>query len=236
MIKALRSVEMDQGGQCGEIPRVAPACDAPTITGVSSGKTNGFYDTGDIIDIDVTFSRAVTSVGDVTVTLETGDVDQSCTFAVLDSTTGTCDYTVQDGDVSNDLNVLSISGTIADPDEWAITNFTPAVNLAVNKNIKINSAYTAYVGLFRPSTHTFYLKSANNASASSTKIIWGKSTDIPLVGDWDGDGIDTIGLFRPSTHTFYLKSANNASASSTKIIWGKSTDIPLVGDWDGERD
>jgi len=110
----------------------------PTITSVSSDKTNGTYGIGEVIDIDVTFDEAVTSTGSVTVTLETGDTDRTCTFTVSNSTTGTCNYTVQAGDTSADLTVSSISGTIADQSANAMVNFVPATNLAANKALVID--------------------------------------------------------------------------------------------------
>ncbi len=113
---------------------------APTITNVSSDKANGSYTVGEVIDIDVTFSESVTSTGNVTVTLETGATDRTCTFAVSASTTGTCNYTVQSGDASSDLTVNSISGTIADGAANAMSNFAPATNLASNKAIVIDTA------------------------------------------------------------------------------------------------
>ncbi|MFC1637981.1 fibronectin type III domain-containing protein [Patescibacteria group bacterium] len=112
---------------------------APTITSITSDKANGSYATGEVIDIDVTFSEAVTSTGDVTVTLETGTIDRTCTFAVSNSTTGTCNYTVQDGDTSADLTVSSISGTIQDQSGNSMTNFTPTTNLAANKALVIDT-------------------------------------------------------------------------------------------------
>ncbi len=112
---------------------------APTITSVSSDKVNGSYTVGQVIDIDVTFSEAVTSTGNVTVTLETGATDRTCTFSVSNSTTGTCNYTVQAGDTSADLTVASISGTIRDAALNSMSNFTPATNLAANKNIVIDT-------------------------------------------------------------------------------------------------
>jgi len=118
----------------------------PTITNVSSDKANGTYGVGEVIDIDVTFSEAVTSTGNVTVTLETGTTDRTCTFLVSNSTTGTCNYTVQSGDTSGDLNVNSISGTIRDQALNSMTNFTPAANLASNKNIVINTAAATLIG------------------------------------------------------------------------------------------
>ncbi|HTE48288.1 MAG TPA: peptidoglycan-binding protein, partial [Candidatus Paceibacterota bacterium] len=49
---------------------------------------------------------------------------------------------VQAGDSTNDLNVSSISGTIADLAGNALTNFTPATNLATNKAIVIDTTTT----------------------------------------------------------------------------------------------
>ena len=112
---------------------------APTITNISSDKADGSYKAGDVVDIDVTFSEAVTSTGNVTVTLETGDTDRTCIFTVSSETTGTCNYTVQAGDTSSDLTVSLISGTIADGASNAMTNFTPVTNLAVNKALVIDT-------------------------------------------------------------------------------------------------
>jgi len=111
---------------------------APTITNISSDTANGLYGDGKVIDIDVTFSESVTSTGNVTVTLETGENDRTCTFSISAGTSGSCNYVVQTGDSSYDLNVKSVSGTIADDADNAMINFTPATNLADNKNILIN--------------------------------------------------------------------------------------------------
>ena len=82
---------------------------------------------------------------------------------------------------------------------------------------------TSKVGVFRPSTYIFYLKKGD----VTTPISFGASTDIPITGDWDGDGVTEIGVFRPSTHIFYLKKG----AVTTPISFGASTDIPITGKW-----
>ena len=112
---------------------------APTITSISSDKAAGSYKAGEVIDIDVTFSETVTSTGNVTVTLETGDTDRTCTFSVSGATTGTCNYTVQAGDTSSDLTASSVSGTIADAAGNAMSNFTPTTNLADNEALIIDT-------------------------------------------------------------------------------------------------
>ena len=58
---------------------------------------------------------------------------------------------------------------------------------------------------------------------------------IPVVGDWDGDGIDTGGhvtgrlLFR-----FRLLNANIAGATPVVFDFGQVGDVPVTGDWDGD--
>ena len=110
----------------------------PTITNVTSDKANGTYGVAEVIDIDVTFSENVTSAL-VTVTLETGAVDRTCTFSVSGASTGTCNYTVQNGDNSADLEVSAISGIITDASGNAVANFTPTTNLAANKDLVIST-------------------------------------------------------------------------------------------------
>jgi len=87
-------------------------------------------------------------------------------------------------------------------------------------------------GLFRPSASKWYFN-YDNAGSSEYSFDWGVSTDIPVAGDWDGDGNDEAGLFRPSTGTWYFN-YDNAGSSEYSFDWGLSTDIPVVGDWDGD--
>ena len=112
--------------------------DSPTVTSISSDKTNGSYTTGEVIDIDIVFSEAVTSTGNITVTLETGDTDQTCTFSVTNATTGTCNYTVQAGDNSLDLNA-TLSGTITDDSSNSTTSLTASSALSTNKSLLIDT-------------------------------------------------------------------------------------------------
>ena len=144
--KALKSVELNQAGLCNDpdmSEKTDPGCSevetSPTISSVSSDKADGSYKAGETIDIDITFSKAVTSTGNVTVTLETGDTDRTCTFTVSNATTGSCNYIVQAGDNSSDLNVSSITGTISDQYGNPLTNFTPSSNLADNKAIVVDT-------------------------------------------------------------------------------------------------
>ncbi len=67
----------------------------------------------------------------------------------------------------------------------------------------------------------------------SSTFQFGKSGDIPVIGDWNGNGNADNGVFRPVTGTWYLDTTKTGVVSST-FQFGKSGDIPEVGDWDGE--
>jgi C1A family cysteine protease len=56
-------------------------------------------------------------------------------------------------------------------------------------------------------------------------IAYGLSTDIPVTGDWDGEGLSEVSVFRDGV--FYRDGAE-------AIAYGLSTDIPVTGDWNGD--
>ncbi len=89
----------------------------------------------------------------------------------------------------------------------------------------------AQTGVFRPSTHLFYLRPGNYPTTPATTINWGISTDIPVTGDWNGDGTTEVGVFRPSTRLFYLRPGNYPTTPATTINWGINSDQPVIGKW-----
>ena len=47
--------------------------------------------------------------------------------------------------------------------------------------------------MWDPSTATFYLRNSNTSGGPDVQVRFGASSYVPLVGDWNGDGKDTIG-------------------------------------------
>ena len=97
-------------------------------------------------------------------------------------------------------------------------------------------------GIFRPGGH-WYLDMNNNGTWDGTPtdktFFWGKQPgDIPVAGDWTGDGITKTGIFRAGGH-WYLDMNNNGTWEGTppdkEFFWGKQPgDIPVTGDWTGD--
>lgn len=96
--------------------------------------------------------------------------------------------------------------------------------------------------IWRPTNGMWYiLKSSTNYDPSQAFIVqWGsgKSNDIPLLGDIDGDKLDDLIIWRPISGEWYiLKSSTNYNYTKASIIRlgnGRLEDKPLVGDIDGD--
>jgi parallel beta-helix repeat protein len=116
--------------------------------------------------------------------------------------------TDNDGIGNTNLPYTSLGNISSGGDRLPLRHVTPPANM---------------IGVFRPSTHTFYLKNVS----STTTINFGSYNYLPVAGDWNRDELFDVGMFRPSTHTFYLKNGS----STTTIDFGSYNDLPVAGDW-----
>lgn len=85
------------------------------------------------------------------------------------------------------------------------------------------------IGIFRDGV--FMLRNSTLSGLPDTYVLYGESGDVPLVGDWDGNGSDTPGIFRDGI--FMLKNDNTNGLPDIFAQYGLGTDQPVVGDWDG---
>lgn len=91
------------------------------------------------------------------------------------------------------------------------------------------------LGMFRPTNGFFYLRYSNTAGFADTDFFYGLAADVPVIGDWNGDGVDTVGIFREGQ--FFLRNSNTAGFADLPIVVIAGTqpgDLPLAGDWDGD--
>ncbi|WP_159792512.1 peptidoglycan DD-metalloendopeptidase family protein [Puerhibacterium puerhi] len=79
---------------------------------------------------------------------------------------------------------------------------------------------------------TYYLTNALRAGDADITFDYGLPQDVVLVGDWDGDGKDTLAVRRGNT--FYLTNRTTGGAADVVFSYGRPGDVVLVGDWDGD--
>ncbi|MCD8133992.1 MAG: hypothetical protein LUE19_09110, partial [Clostridiales bacterium] len=95
------------------------------------------------------------------------------------------------------------------------------------------SVYTGDTLAIR-SGNTFYLYDALGDSTYSTSVDYGRVDDEVLVGDWDGDGVETFCVRRGNTYYFSNDTTFTSTTEDVKLDYGRDTDEVIVGDWDND--
>ncbi|MDH3606738.1 MAG: S8 family serine peptidase [Acidimicrobiia bacterium] len=65
-------------------------------------------------------------------------------------------------------------------------------------------------------------------------LYFGVPGDVPMMCDWNGDGVDTPGLYRRDTGWMYLRNSNDTGVADIEFFYGIPADFPVCGDWDGD--
>ncbi len=95
------------------------------------------------------------------------------------------------------------------------------------------------IGIYRSASQTFILDTNGDLMMGpgdqSIQLSIAQATDLPVTGDWNGNGKTKVGLFRPSTCEWFLDYDGNGvwnPAIDKHYQFGDCTqDVPVVGDW-----
>jgi len=160
--------------------------------------------------------------------------------AVLSYTDGTPKTVTADNNGNYSISVpVGWSGTVKPSKNGQ--KFTPISQTYSNvQTDQTNQNYTAQpatgggdtTGVFRPSNGLLYLKNKNESGFADIAINYGTGGDYPVVGDWNGDGTDTIGIYRNGT--FYLRNSNTIGFADLVFSFGMPGDQPIAGDWNND--
>lgn len=65
-------------------------------------------------------------------------------------------------------------------------------------------------------------------------FLYGAAGDVPVTGDWNGDGIRTIGVFRDGQWTIDLDGDGRLTEADGRFTLGQVGDQPVIGDFNGD--
>ena len=83
---------------------------------------------------------------------------------------------------------------------------------------------------FRSSSGTWYW--LRSSDGQYRELRFGLNGDIPIRGDFDGDGKQDFTVFRPSNSTWYTLRSTDFGYSETRF--GLNGDVPVAGKYDGD--
>jgi hypothetical protein len=92
------------------------------------------------------------------------------------------------------------------------------------------------VSIYRPDEQRFYIinrlgREGIGLGAADYSFVFGNPGDQPVVGDWDGDGIDEVGLYRETAGLFYWRNTLTTGFADGSIYFGDPGDLFVAGDW-----
>lgn len=95
------------------------------------------------------------------------------------------------------------------------------------------AGYFMSLAVYRPSTNHIYAYADLATQAYALNGAFGQSGDIPVVGDFDGNGIFDLAVYRNGT--WYTDKTHMLAVDASPLSFGGvSGDVPLAGDFDGD--
>jgi hypothetical protein len=95
------------------------------------------------------------------------------------------------------------------------------------------------VSIYRPSQQRFYIINAlgtngGGLGAAEFHFSFGNPGDVPVAGDFDGDGVDGVAVHRPSNGQVYVNNSLAGAVADLVFTFGNPGDRMVAGDWNGD--
>ena len=92
------------------------------------------------------------------------------------------------------------------------------------------------LGVYGPDTHQFSMDMNHDGQPDlEFQLREMRAGDVPVFGDWDGNGSDTPGFYRVSDSSWHIRNSFLAGEKESVVrMEAQPGGIPLAGDWDGD--
>ena len=134
--------------------------------------------------------------------------------------------------IANSDGMIAHSGNVSGQGWTTCNSPAPALSLLTPPK---------QVAVWRKNNGVWYVMNADGTMQSATGF--GSANDIPVIGDYDGDGKADLAVFRPDDPATTTDECQNGcvwyvlkSSDNTVLYynWGLSTDKPVAADYDGD--
>ena len=133
----------------------------------------------------------------------------------------------------NDLTNISPVHNIDQRGYPRVTAAKPYCDVGAIEDTSFMSAHLDTIGVYRPSSKTFYLRQTNSSGYADITLPSPSpdaSQPYPIVGDWVGSGYDQIGIYDQSNGQFCLGIQNRNGCLASPVL-GDPGDVPISGHW-----
>jgi hypothetical protein len=95
------------------------------------------------------------------------------------------------------------------------------------------------VSIYRPAEARAFVinelgENEGGLGQADVAYFFGNPGDKPFVGDFDGDGLETVGLHRESTGLVYFRNSHTQGVADKAFIFGDPGDRLVAGDWNND--
>jgi hypothetical protein len=77
------------------------------------------------------------------------------------------------------------------------------------------------------------LRNTNAPGPADLTFSYGPANSLPLGGDWNNDGVDTVGIYVAATGAWFLRNSNSPGPADIVFTFGPANVTPITGDWNG---